>query len=137
MKAYHRIGRSPTPVGALLMDQKVVAGIGNVYRAELLFRHLVDPFLPGRLLSVEVWLRMWSDLVGLMRAGVRSGRIVTVRVEDRERRRGPLSRDEANYVYRRAHLPCRVCGTEIRTQVLVGRNLFWCPSCQAPGSVGT
>jgi endonuclease-8 len=72
---------------------------------------------------------MWTDLVQLMRAGVRTGRIVTVRDEDRARR-GRLTAPEAVYVYRRTGLPCRVCGTEIRTQVLVGRNLFWCPNCQ-------
>ena len=73
---------------------------------------------------------MWADLVTLMRAGVRSGRIVTVRTEDRPRARGRLTREESVYVYRRAGLPCRVCGTEVRTEELVGRNLFWCPNCQ-------
>ena len=136
VRAWQRISRSPTSIGALLMDQKVIAGIGNVYRAELLFRHRVDPFLAGRLLSEETWLQMWADLVTLMRAGVRTGRIETVRPEDRPRARGPLTRDEAGYVYRRAGLPCRVCGTEVRTEVVVGRNLFWCPHCQAPGSAG-
>jgi formamidopyrimidine-DNA glycosylase len=77
---------------------------------------------------------MWADLVVLMRSGVRLGQIITVRPEHRARKRGPLNREEAVYVYRRTGLPCRVCGTEIRTQVLVGRNLFWCPNCQAPGN---
>jgi endonuclease-8 len=129
--AFARISRSRTCIAALLMDQKVVAGVGNVYRAELLFRHHVDPFRSGRELAVETWVDMWSDLVLLMQAGVRAGRIVTVRPEDRVRKRGPLARSEAGYVYRRAGLPCRICGTEIRTEVLVGRNLFWCPTCQA------
>ena len=50
---------------------------------------------------------------------------------DRPRKRGVLTRQEAVYVYRRAGEPCRLCGTEIRTEVLAGRNLFWCPTCQA------
>ncbi len=129
--AYQRITRSRAPIAALLMDQRVVAGIGNVYRAELLYRHRMDPFRPGRALPGEVWSDMWADLVHLMRAGVRTGRIVTVRDEDRPRR-GRLAPAESAYVYRRTGLPCRVCGTEIRTQVLVGRNLFWCPACQSP-----
>ena len=66
-----------------------------------------------------------------MRAGVRLGRIVTTRPEHRSRRRGPAQREDAHYVYRRTGLPCRVCGTEVRTEVLVGRNLYWCPICQA------
>jgi formamidopyrimidine-DNA glycosylase len=131
--AWRRIARSKTTIAALLMDQQVLAGIGNVYRAELLYRHHVDPFRPGIYVDPSVWAAMWADLRVLMTFGVRTGRIVTVRAEDRPRKRGVLSRDEAVYVYRRAGLPCRVCGTEIRTQVLVGRNLFWCPSCQAPG----
>jgi endonuclease-8 len=136
MRAWQRISRSPTAIGALLMDQKVLAGIGNVYRAEILYRHRVDPFLPGRLLPEQTWMAMWADLVTLMRSGVRTGRIETVRPEDRVRARGPLARADAGYVYRRQGLPCRVCGTEIRTEVMVGRNLFWCPYCQAPGSAG-
>jgi formamidopyrimidine-DNA glycosylase len=136
LAAYRRISRSRTVLAALLMDQQVVAGIGNVYRAELLYRHRIDPFLLGMELPAETWLAMWHDLVTLMRHGVRVGRIETLRPADRPRKRGPLSRAEAGYVYRRAGLPCRVCGTEVRTEVLVGRNLFWCPRCQPPGSKG-
>lgn len=129
-RAFGRLSRSKTSIAALLMDQKVVAGIGNVYRAELLFRHRLDPFRAGRLVDEATWAAMWGDLVTLMTAGVRTGRIVTVRAEDRPRKRGVLSREEAVYVYRRAGLPCRLCGTEIRAEVVVGRNLFWCPGCQ-------
>jgi endonuclease VIII len=130
--AHRRIARSRTAIGALLMDQSVLAGVGNVYRAELLFRHGVSPFRPGRAVDGEVWAGMWSDLVTLMKAGVRQGRIVTTRPEHRTRRRGPAEREDAHYVYRRTGLPCRVCGTEVRTEVMVGRNLYWCPICQ-PG----
>ena len=63
------------------MDQTVVAGIGNVYRAELLYRHRVDPFRPGRTLRARQWREMWDDLVALMADGVRTGRIDTVRPE--------------------------------------------------------
>ena len=49
-----------------------------------------------------------------------SGRIVTTRPEDRSRRRGAVQREDAHYVYRRTGLPCRVCGTEVRTEVMVG-----------------
>jgi len=130
-KAFARISRSRVAVGALLMDQAVLAGVGNVYRAELLFRHAMSPFRPGRDVDAATWTGMWADLVTLMRAGVRAGRIVTTRPEDRERRRGAAGRTDAHYVYRRTGLPCRICGTEVRTEVMVGRNLFWCPTCQA------
>jgi endonuclease VIII len=130
-RAHTRIARSRTAIGALLMDQSVLAGVGNVYRSELLFRHNVSPFRPGRGVDEALWSRMWQDLRALMRSGVRLGRIVTTRPEDRDRRRGAVQRADAHYVYRRTGLPCRVCGTEVRTELMVGRNLFWCPVCQA------
>jgi formamidopyrimidine-DNA glycosylase len=129
--AHRRIARSRTAIGALLMDQSVLAGVGNVYRAEILFRHRVSPFRPGRDVDADLWARMWSDLVVLMRSGVRMGRIVTTLPEHRSRRRGAVQRADAHYVYRRTGLPCRICGTEVRTEVMVGRNLYWCPTCQA------
>ena len=122
--AARRIGRSRAAIAALLMNQAVVAGIGNVYRAEILFRHRIPPSLPGRELDPVVWADLWGDLITLMRSGVRSGRIVTTRPEDRERPSGPARRDDAFYVYRRTGLPCRVCGTPIATTVLLMRNLF-------------
>ena len=128
-RAYARIGRSRSPVATLLMDQSVLAGVGNVYRAELLYRHRLDPFRPGRDVPVELWHEMWDDLVTLMKAGVRAGRIVTTRPEDRPP--GRVTRLTSHYVYRRTGLPCRVCGTAIRTELLAARNLFWCPGCQA------
>ncbi len=129
--AHRRITNSRTAIGALLMDQSVLAGVGNVYRAELLFRHGVSPFRPGRAVDAALWRAVWADLVTLMRAGVRMGRIVTTRPEDRTRRWGAVRREDAHYVYRRTGLPCRICGTPIRTEVMVGRNLYWCPVCQA------
>ncbi len=130
-RAHRRIAGSRTAIGALLMDQSVLAGVGNVYRAELLYRHRVSPFRAGRDVDAELWDRMWADLVVLLKAGVRMGRIVTTLPEDRSRRSGAVRREDAHYVYRRTGLPCRVCGTPVQTQVMVGRNLYWCPVCQA------
>lgn len=130
-EAWRRITRSRQPVAALLMDQAVLAGVGNVYRAEVLFRAGVPPRLPGTGLAEARWQRVWDDLRLLMRAGVRSGRIVTTLREHRSRRTGPASREDAHYVYRRHGLPCRVCGTPVAATELLGRRLYWCPSCQA------
>jgi endonuclease-8 len=134
--AWARIARSRTPVAALLMDQKVVAGVGNVYRAEVLFRHGIDPYRAGRDLSRREWEAIWADLVVLMREGVRTNRIDTVRPEHTPEAMGRPPRVDDHggevYVYRRAQLPCHLCGTEIRTATLATRNLFWCPTCQHP-----
>jgi len=129
-RAWARISRSKMAIGALLMSQDVLSGIGNVYRAEVLFRHRVSPFREGRFVTREEWDAIWADLCVLLRSGVRAGRIVTTLPEDRPRR-GPVRREDSFYVYRRTGEPCRICGTEIRTEVMVARNLFWCPECQA------
>ncbi len=133
-RAWARISRSSAPIGTLLMDQSVLAGVGNVYRAELLFRHRVHPLRPGRTLRVGQWRAMWSDLVALMADGVRSGRIDTVRpVHTPEAMGRPPRVDDHGgevYVYRRSGQPCHVCTGPVRTAVLGGRNLFWCSRCQ-------
>jgi endonuclease VIII len=128
--AYARITRSTVPIGALLMQQEVVAGVGNVYRAELLYRHRLDPWLPGRELSEAAWEALWGDLVVLMRDGLRRGRIVTTLPQDRPHRSGPVRDGEAHYVYRRTGLPCFVCATLVVSEPMAGRTLYRCPYCQ-------
>ena len=132
--AWARIRRSPRPIGDLLLDQAVVAGVGNVYRAEVLFRQRIHPLRPGNTLRVGQWLALWDDLVALMVEGVRLGRIDTVRPEHTPEAMGRAPRADDHggevYVYRRTGQPCLVCGGAIRTEVLAGRNLFWCPRCQ-------
>ncbi|MDQ3735015.1 MAG: Fpg/Nei family DNA glycosylase [Actinomycetota bacterium] len=129
--AFARISRSRAPIAGLLMDQSVLSGVGNVYRAEILFRHRIPPHLPGRDLTREAWSALWRDLVTLMRAGLRTGRIVTTLPIDRAHPRGYVRHEDAHYVYRRTGLPCRVCGTPVTMQMLQARKLYWCPSCQA------
>jgi endonuclease-8 len=111
-----------------------VAGVGNVYRAEVLFRHGIDPFTPGCDIDSATWDEVWSDLHSLMMLGVAVGRIDTVREAHLPEVMGRAERVDRHggevYVYRRAGLPCLVCGTAVTTSVLEGRNLFWCPVCQ-------
>ena len=133
-RAWDRIRRSRAPIGSLLMDQSVLAGVGNVYRAEVLFRHRIDPYRPGSTLRAGQWQAMWDDLVVLMREGVRTGRIDTVRPEHTPEAMGRAPRRDDHggevYVYRRNGMPCHVCGHAARTAELQGRNLFWCAQCQ-------
>ena len=132
--AWDRIRRSRLPIGALLMDQKVLAGVGNVYRAELLFRHRMHPLRPGNTLRVGQWQAMWDDLVVLMAEGVRTGRIDTVRPEHTPEAMGRPARVDDHggevYVYRRHGRPCLVCGRRVSIEVLQGRNSYWCSRCQ-------
>ncbi|RFU39369.1 Fpg/Nei family DNA glycosylase, partial [Actinomadura logoneensis] len=139
-RAWRRIRASRVPVGQLLMDQAVVAGPGNIYRAEVLFRQGVHPRLPGRDLTRARWEGIWADLRRLMADGVRDGRIDTVRPEHTPEAMGRPPRVDGHggevYVYRRAGQPCLLCGTEVRTEVMAGRNLFWCETCQPSGAAG-
>ncbi|MET0136430.1 MAG: zinc finger domain-containing protein [Kibdelosporangium sp.] len=134
-RVWNRISRSRVSVAALLMDQAVLSGVGNVYRAEILFRHGIPPMLPGRELDETVFKQAWSDLVELMRDGVRAGQINTVRPADMPEVTGREPRQDRHggevYVYRRAGMPCHLCGTEVAKAELAGRNLYWCPTCQA------
>lgn len=129
-----RVRRSRAPIGTLLMDQSVLAGVGNVYRAEVLFRHRVHPLRPGTAVRRRTLEAMWDDLVGLMEEGVRTGRIDTVRPEHTPEAMGRPPRQDDHggevYVYRRTGQPCFVCERPVRTDVLATRNVFWCARCQ-------
>lgn len=133
-RAWRRIKASQRPIGDLLMDQAVLAGVGNVYRAEVLFRHGLHPQRPGATLRVGQWRAVWDDLVDLMGQGVVANRIDTVRPEHTPEAMGREARVDDHggevYVYRRTGQPCLVCGSVVRTEVLAGRNVFWCARCQ-------
>jgi endonuclease-8/formamidopyrimidine-DNA glycosylase len=152
-RAWTRISKSKAPVGALLMDQSVIGGAGNIYRAEVLYRQGISPFREGRSLAPEQFHEIWDDLVILMKDGVKRGRIVTVDKGDMRvmadldsDRRAPddaeldggedtparrrARRATGVYVYQRTGRPCLRCGVAIAAQEFYGRNLFWCPGCQ-------
>ena len=142
---YNKVARSKTEIALLLMDQSVLAGIGNIYRAEVLFRCRVDPFLAGNSIPGTRVEQLWEDIVPLMADGARTGRIVTTEVADRADSppvgyRSTHQNTDADpsvvpdwnafYVYQRTGLPCRVCGTEISLKLLAARKLYWCSNCQ-------
>ncbi len=123
---------SRSAIGLLLMRQDLVAGIGNIYRAEALFRAGIDPHRPGREVTEAEWGALWTDLRVLMQDGVARGRIVTTRPEHRGvgRRGGAVARGAAGYVAHRTGQPCRVCATPVRAETMAGRTLYWCEACQ-------
>ena len=118
--------KSKKPIAELLMDQAVLSGVGNIYRAEILFRHRVNPFLAGSAMEPKVLKAMWKDLIPLLRAGMVDRRIVCTKRADRPSRREPAPRGEEHYVYRRHGKPCFVCGERVLHRDLAGRTLFWC-----------
>ena len=128
--AFAYVQKARQAIGALLMDQTVFAGIGNIYRAELLYRAKQNPFTAGKDVSLKTLKAIWKDAVKLMPDGMVDRRIVTTRAKDRPHPTGQARREETHYVYRRHGKPCFVCGSTIRRTEMAGRTLYWCPTCQ-------
>lgn len=130
-RAWAKISRSRRSVAALLLDQSVLAGVGNVYRAELLFLHGIPPDLPGRELSRSLFEALWADCVRLLRIGVLTNKIITRGVDEEGLHRG--GRRERLWVYKERR--CHRCAAPIRKMEIAARSLYFCPVCQghAPG----
>lgn len=133
-RGWARVSRSERPVGSLLMDQRVAAGVGNIYRCEVLFRQRLHPMTPGRQVSHRRWSRIWTDFVDLMPQAVVDGRIDTVLEPHTPEAMGRPPRVDRHggevYVYRRPGMPCLVCGQRVHAREFEGRNLYWCGRCQ-------
>ena len=126
-----RVTRRNVPVGQLLMDQAVVAGIGNVYRAELLFRARLDPWTPGRRVPPDTVRAIWRDWAVLLADGIRDGVMLTREDLDAAGREAARHDQTArHWVYGRGGLPCRVCGTPVMVEEMATRKLYRCPTCQ-------
>jgi endonuclease VIII len=123
-----RVRASRTSIGALLLDQSVIAGIGNVYRAEVLWALGIHPARPGRSLSEDEAMAVWTWLRHQLRAGVRRNRIVTVDPAELGRPLAQVTKAEAVAVYH--HEACRRCGSTIARLEVAGRRIDACPTCQ-------
>ena len=121
------------PVHEVLLDQRVVAGIGNVYKSELLFLSKVHPDTLASGMSDETWRQLLDRARQLLKANVaeRSGRgIETYR--GTRRTTGRMKPEDRLWVYSRGGQPCRTCGTAIasRKDGDGARLTYWCPTCQ-------
>ena len=126
-----RASRSRKAIGGLLLDQQVIAGIGNVYRAEILLLLGVHPARPAKDVDRETLQAIWDLTVELLRIGVRLNRIVTVTGEDAGFvTPGRLRRADALYAYKRDGKPCRRCADTIVIGSVANRSIWWCPTCQ-------
>lgn len=133
-QAWSKVRRSQRSIGALLMDQGIFAGVGNIFRAEVLFRQAISPFVAGSLLRRPAFEALWADLVELMGQALLTGRIDTVSRQHSPEVMGRAAREDPHggevYVYRRAGQPCLVCENPISLREMHGRNLYWCAQCQ-------
>lgn len=125
--AFDRISRSDRTIGDLLLDQAVVAGIGNVYRAEVLHCCGIHPSRTGRSLSPAELACLWETTTRLMRRGVREGRIATVDLSA-EGGLVPADAAAARYVYKQE--ACRRCGGPVTSWALGPRTAYACEACQ-------
>ncbi|MBT1035071.1 Fpg/Nei family DNA glycosylase [Canibacter sp. lx-45] len=126
-----RATKKKTAIAAVLMDQAVIAGIGNVYRAEMLFRARLNPFTPANELSCDTLARLWDDWVKLLEIGIRVGQMITKDDLDAAAyQRALRERDARHWVYKKEGIPCEVCSTEIALTEFAARKLYWCPGCQ-------
>jgi endonuclease-8 len=125
--------RPDRPIGDALLDQRVIAGVGNIYRNEALFLTGIHPLRAAGRISEDEWLAVWKTLSSLMRRGIREG---TVTADPTEPPHPPHPRaasvraadDDDFYVYGRTF--CRRCGSRLRELPLSGRRMFACPRCQ-------
>jgi endonuclease VIII len=127
--AYEAIVRRVAPIGQLLLEQKVISGIGNVYRAEALFVNGIHPGRPGREITPEAFESLWSTIVTMLQQGMAENRIVTLDRDEFEVPAGGPRRGDTTYVYHRDL--CLRCGAPILTIELGGRPCYFCPVCQA------
>jgi endonuclease-8 len=133
-RAWQRIHVSRQPIGLLLMDQRVIAGIGNIYRSEILHLLGLHPRMPGNTLTRTQFNAMWKLAVRLLKLGVKHNRIITIDEKQLPKNFGTISRKKLFRIFKKPH--CPACGGEIERFVMASRKVFACPTCQ-PGSPRT
>ena len=123
-RGWARIRRSGKSIASLPMDQRVAAGVGNIFRAEVLFRHGIDPTTPGREIDEATWEVLWEDLVGLMAVALERGRSCWMARSFLPRRGKRMTRWRVWCV-----LPCRACLATRRCWLTCwrawGRRAIW------------
>jgi endonuclease-8 len=128
-QVWRSVQASKKPIGALVLDQSVIAGVGNIFRAELFFELGMDPRLPGNQLNRDQFDRLWRSLRKMMRTGLKYGKIITVSSKEAGVPLATLEGKKRFRIYGKERCPS--CRAEIETLKLAARKLYWCPACQA------
>ncbi|MEO0751950.1 MAG: DNA-formamidopyrimidine glycosylase family protein [Pseudomonadota bacterium] len=123
-RAIAAIRKSRAPVARLLMDQKVISGIGNIYRAEILFLRGLNPMTRGMDIPEEALRGLWDQMRDLLQLGVETNSIIT---NGDVPKSGQEVRERTNIFGKET---CPVCGGPIVKSKLSGRTLYHCPTCQ-------
>lgn len=128
-KVWELIKESGKPIAALLLDQSVIAGVGNIFRAELLYEIGLAPQTPGKQLSKSQFDELWKSLVRMMKVGLKHGRIITVTAKEAGKPLSKLGNRERFRVYGKD--VCAKCDRPVETTEIAARKLYWCPRCQS------
>lgn len=134
------LSRSEQSIKVKLLDQSLVAGIGNIYASEALFRAGIWPRTEARRLRAEQVDRLWRGIREVLSEAVEFGSTVPLSYAGTDRQDrlfyfgsagdAPEFYEERLQVYDRATLPCVVCGSGIKRIIQAGRSTFYCPKCQ-------
>jgi endonuclease-8 len=127
------VERPEAEVGVVLLNQRVMAGLGNVYKSEVAFAAGVNPFRAMRTVTRKEMEALVDFALRYMRANVADGKSDGVVTVGAGRRTIPaLDREERLWVYRRKGEECRRCGAAVmmRKQGEQARSTYWCPVCQ-------
>ena len=123
-----RLKGSARPIKTALLDQSLVAGVGNIYADESLFAAGIPPLSPSGKLTIEQLVRLRDELVNVLHISIGVGGTTFSDFRDLEGVNGNYGGQ--SWVYRRSGQPCRKCGTPISREKLSGRSTHWCPNCQ-------
>jgi len=127
-RAWAKISRSRAPIGALLLNQAVIAGLGNIYRAEILHILAIHPNRPGNAVTRAEFERIWSLAVRLLEVGVKYNRIITADPRAVGKPCSRLNRDERLLIYKRPE--CPRCGADVYCWEVGNRTVYACDACQ-------
>ncbi|MEW5301720.1 MAG: hypothetical protein WDW36_004561 [Sanguina aurantia] len=122
-----KVVKTKKAIGLVLMDQSMMAGVGNIYRAEILFKAKVHPETPANSLSRALFDLVWQHSVDLLQRGFKSGSILTVDPEDARKLGQPWTR---RYIYN--HKQCGVCKGPVLSWDMATRTVYACETCQVP-----
>ncbi|WP_187620209.1 bifunctional DNA-formamidopyrimidine glycosylase/DNA-(apurinic or apyrimidinic site) lyase [Selenomonas ruminis] len=126
---YQLVQGKKTVIKSLLLNQKYIGGIGNIYDDEALFLAGIRPERPASTLTREECQRLYESINAVIAAGIRDGGTTFRDYQNGEGGQG--SHQEHLYVYNRKGQPCRKCGSPIEKITLGGRGTHYCPRCQS------
>ena len=125
---WQKFQKSRSTIGSLLLNQSVIAGVGNVYRAEILFLLGIHPESQGNELDRDTFDEMWKLTVKLLQVGMKHNRIITAGFDNAGKVPKRLKASERLNIYKRSRCPS--CNSPVKTWELANRKMYACPKCQ-------